>query len=1084
MTVIKYNIVIQNLYGILLFPFKALTFPWWRREFYSQRIAIWYGTTQGLIISILSVYGGKVLLRHLGIEISDIIICILIIWGGYLGAYMGVFFFPDDGFSGTMLPLSVIAVIVSSNSVFLICILLAILKTSILILCVAVGSALLSFLFIGVTMGYALRRLIFSLVGIFDYRLLNTSNFNFIDNKIFQSLPQQFSISLTKIMIFTLPCLIIAIPIGDTLPKPLVAFPFVLCIGWIIWITREKKYLIIDYEGIRIENRKSRIARWNDILICSISSDTYALVITSKDNNSGSYQQIIWPWLFMSIECQIKLIIILRHYLSIEKLLLKPGPVPSRELAENFLKTAEHDKEGKYVGFQPANINTALEIAKLLCESDLIIRALVLNSKISISRGSVASAEKYAEQAVIESLKLDDFELQAYACINRAQISLSISPHLGHVKKLIQDLESYKSKCSLDLRNDIESLKLTYELLNSSSRINLLNKININNIKNQNLSRKLVATYAEVLISLAEDEPNKTEKYKFYLIASKLYQRIEDLINEYLTPVEKVSYGWCKFCLGQNSKGTSIVYLALKNEQKKMDPNLSVLLEAQWRLGLMAWIKNDLEEAYEKLTIASDLVESMRYSAQNDWQRIAILSGRRQRIYEDIIKLCLCIPPYIAQALRMNATEKAFDYAERSKSRALLDLTGFHRFEKQLNVKQLRNIDSKEYSIGSKSDNMNFLDETMIKSVITVRAVDVNDVRKRIGNSTLIIEYCKVREQWLMFLITKHDLKVIKLPNYNKQGVSIESLVDSFFNEISNFKLIGNQNARNIDKIMEIGYELYNITWKPAKEIINKASFIYIVPHNLLYKLPFYALYDGHDWLVKYCPPLSFIPNANILNIIKYKNLPEKPQFLGLANPNAYINLPRIPNTVKEVWQAAEKYLNCTVLPSKDQPGLFPSRSDFFALAPKADVIHLACHGDIDENSPLSSRFWLHNPKGGADAITAYDILTCSPLKARLFIASICYGSSGVLASGSEWLGLLRSFIASGVQNILAARWSLSDTAACYVMQQFHTELQEKSIAHAIRDVNASLIATTEFNHPFFWSSMSVWGDGGFIKKL
>jgi CHAT domain-containing protein len=200
-----------------------------------------------------------------------------------------------------------------------------------------------------------------------------------------------------------------------------------------------------------------------------------------------------------------------------------------------------------------------------------------------------------------------------------------------------------------------------------------------------------------------------------------------------------------------------------------------------------------------------------------------------------------------------------------------------------------------------------------------------------------------------------------------------------------------------------------------------------------------------------------------------------EPQFVGFANP--YGN-PFLPNVTTEMQECARVYKDPITLPAKDGTN-YPARTDFLRLAPSADVLHIACHGRLT-NDPLESGFRLSGNHGVAEWVTARDLLE-TQLKAKLVVASICYGSAGRLAEGDEWLGLLRSFVAAGAHSVVASRWEIDDKASSHIMRKLHSLLKTEGVAKAVQysAVDLMMVRDRRFEHPYYWSSIGVWGSGG-----
>jgi CHAT domain-containing protein len=327
----------------------------------------------------------------------------------------------------------------------------------------------------------------------------------------------------------------------------------------------------------------------------------------------------------------------------------------------------------------------------------------------------------------------------------------------------------------------------------------------------------------------------------------------------------------------------------------------------------------------------------------------------------------------------------------------------------------------------------------------------------------MLLEYFQSDGAWWAFTLNGRSFQETRLPidgDFDLAGM------------IRRFVALVLARARRA-AILSAGHELYRLVWKPIADRI-QGSLLYVVPHGPLHGLPFGALHDGRVWLIEAAPPICVTPSASILARLWGGTPILSPRFLGIANPGC----PELSGVFQEVRDCAKLYPDSTVLPA-DPDGSYPTRAAFLESSPAANIVHLACHGRLLAD-PLECGFQLW-ANDRPDWFTVRDI-SALRLRAHLLVASICYGGTGNLAGGDEWLGLLRAFFGAGARAVVAPRWELADDAAPIIMRRFHASLAQhpdRGVAAALHKAASGLARDSAFRHPFYWSSLGIWGDGG-----
>jgi CHAT domain-containing protein len=139
------------------------------------------------------------------------------------------------------------------------------------------------------------------------------------------------------------------------------------------------------------------------------------------------------------------------------------------------------------------------------------------------------------------------------------------------------------------------------------------------------------------------------------------------------------------------------------------------------------------------------------------------------------------------------------------------------------------------------------------------------------------------------------------------------------------------------------------------------------------------------------------------------------------------------------------------------------------AYAPRADVLHLACHGQFRPDSPLFSSLQLAD--GRLTVRDAYNL----DLNCQLVVLSACETGVSKLAPGDELIGLARGFFSAGAPTLLVSLWTVDDESTASLMASFYARLRDgENPAAALRHAQLQLL--TDRQHPFFWSPFVLLG--------
>ncbi|PZV12421.1 MAG: hypothetical protein DCF20_17730 [Pseudanabaena sp.] len=268
--------------------------------------------------------------------------------------------------------------------------------------------------------------------------------------------------------------------------------------------------------------------------------------------------------------------------------------------------------------------------------------------------------------------------------------------------------------------------------------------------------------------------------------------------------------------------------------------------------------------------------------------------------------------------------------------------------------------------------------------------------------------------------------------------------------------------------------QLYKLLIKPIEiELIQaKATTILYAPDGILRYIPIAALYDGKQWLAE---------KYRISNLIAYSlfdfapRLKTQPNILaaafgGKAGEKKF-GQNALPATLKEVQAIANSFQNSVTL-TEDKF----SRQAIESKFKNYNILHLATHASFNIGRPENSFIIF----GNGDKILLNEITDWQIPNIDLIVLSACQTGVGKLGDGVEILGFGYQVQKAGAKNAIASLWLVDDAGTQALMAAFYQELKKDNVTttEALQRAQVSLIRSSEFNHPKYWSAFFAIGNG------
>jgi CHAT domain-containing protein len=509
---------------------------------------------------------------------------------------------------------------------------------------------------------------------------------------------------------------------------------------------------------------------------------------------------------------------------------------------------------------------------------------------------------------------------------------------------------------------------------------------------------------------------------------------------------------------------------------------------------------------------AIDSIESTRTLLESEELRTSFFEDKTQ-IYGGMI----------SAHLGAKNVEDAFNYNERARARAFLDILGSkvqlarqgallqEERELQARISELNTKLGGQRADGEGEGGQlrqeleaaqkaytDFLAKVRTQnkeqaSLMNVEPLTLKEVQALLDPGTTLIEYFVTERETFVWVIEKEKVHFQRVAIAKGElGKSVKTLRETIFT-------LGEK-----QRFDEVSGSLYNQLVQPLISHISGKELI-IVAHDVLHYLPFQALIasDGRYLIEKY--PIYYLSSASLIQFVKEKSKASGERVLAFGNPDL---------------GDPEKNLEFAELEAKELKAVYPDSTVFVrkeateekskSLSSNHNILHFATHAELNENDPLSSAVLLVKDAKEDGRLEVREIFGMD-LKANLVVLSGCETALGKLSTGDELVGLTRAFIYAGTPSVMASLWKVDDASTAQLMSNFYKNLKTMTKVEALRQAQLALIRgsgqsellarrgvggigklgetpssalpassslSISTSHPYFWAPFVLVGDG------
>ncbi|WP_166386911.1 CHAT domain-containing protein [Polaribacter sp. 11A2H] len=518
---------------------------------------------------------------------------------------------------------------------------------------------------------------------------------------------------------------------------------------------------------------------------------------------------------------------------------------------------------------------------------------------------------------------------------------------------------------------------------------------------------------------------------------------------------------------------------------------------------------NNLNQSIQLYYQADIIIDYIRQSFNNHQDKL-LLSKQAKAIYADAIASHLL---KYKNTKENKYLEDAWYFSEKSKSNTLKDLLNDASSKKfsgipdtllevEKNIRSnrayyqsqivsersknstdseiIKHFEDELFAINQKNDSLIKILEKEYPKYYQLshknKKLSITDIQKKINKNTTILEFFTTEDRTYAFTISKKNISIkeFKVSELSKK-------IDYFRNTIT---------SENIEDYKKTASSLYKELIKPIKDKLIGDNLI-IIPDGSLWYLNFDLLltkeakkentrnlfYLLKKYTISYANTIDLLFNP--INNKKQSKIRKECLAFSFSNET---NIKQI-TTLKEDLPGTRKELKAI---SKIIDGQYfydseAAEANFKKNADKYNILHLALHGEVDDEHPQESRLYFTESKDSIEDNILYNHeLFALNIPADLVVLSACDTGIGKIANGEGLMSLGNAFQYAGAKSLLLSRWKVSDKTTPELMKFFYSNLKKgMTKPKALQQAKLNYLKTTEafYTNPFYWGSFYIIGN-------
>ena len=289
---------------------------------------------------------------------------------------------------------------------------------------------------------------------------------------------------------------------------------------------------------------------------------------------------------------------------------------------------------------------------------------------------------------------------------------------------------------------------------------------------------------------------------------------------------------------------------------------------------------------------------------------------------------------------------------------------------------------------------------------------------------------------------------------------------------------------------LDAAHSLYRLVFAPVEPMLTPDAALTVVPDGVLAHVPFGMLTRAPSESYAAAPYLMRERAITMELAVGLVGAPHgrgadggtvvfgRSDFDGPPSDTRGLALGALPHVADEVEQIGRHAGGSTVALNDEA-----TESALVALAPAADVVHVATHAVTDPELPMNSHVVLStSPETGDDGRLHLYEMQNRDLDADLVVLSGCATADGELQAGEGLMGMGYGVRVAGAAASIATLWAVDDRATVFLMDALYASLADgmpkddalRQAQLTYLDAHDGLAAS-----PFYWAAPVLSGAPG-----
>jgi CHAT domain-containing protein len=377
-----------------------------------------------------------------------------------------------------------------------------------------------------------------------------------------------------------------------------------------------------------------------------------------------------------------------------------------------------------------------------------------------------------------------------------------------------------------------------------------------------------------------------------------------------------------------------------------------------------------------------------------------------------------------------------------------------------------------------------------------------SEVTEHLGADALALEYFVTDAETILWVITEDGIQTASRIVVSRENFA--EAVRSFRDVVQAPPLDPTLPVLSYHKILQEAKPLYDLLIAPVEEYLAGVEHLVIIPSDVLFYVPFAALYqcpdetDLYKETVTRCAggaggtqptgqflierfTLSYAPSlASLYWPLQHEGDGSYTSVLSVGNPTGDLEYSQT-----EARTVARLFPDSTLLLREEGT---EARVKEELAAREYDVVHLSTHGLFNPAMPLLSEVVFREGGGEDGHLYAGEILGLSLSHTELVVMSACQTAlppeiSQDVVVGDEIQGLGQALFVAGVPTALLTLWNVNDASTGELMIEFYQSLMSSGHATKAESLAAAQLALFRgdyglaYRHPYYWAPFVMYGE-------